>query len=398
MAPSISRQSAATRARVASIASFTAARTAKSPPAMGPWPIGHNPRPPGVKRSWQTFLCLLARPRHPSMCGDSFLNDATISAANRIRITAAFSANGPSARARTNRSHLLKDKDAELRAHGVWLFGVNGFDKAVPDLFEALADSDALVRRRACEALIRLGAEPPVARVWGVLLNEKDRFVRTATRLVLRAHLIRKNGRVKSGPSPRVIREINETHGPERHRCPGPYRSQALRLRGADFLARLHGNQTHPKRRVNQLSPQPAGMAADDRGSFSLARLSNGVRSGRATSSSNACKMFPHADMRLSTVSWPFSSPNSSGEVFWRSRFRDDLASSDGHPKKTITCNRFITPGCMRRAAAAWTPETAKAMTAWYEGTRAWPGGSNLAPVLESIYKECAVGFAGTEK
>ena len=75
-----------------------------------------------------------------------------ISAADRIRMTAAFQQLG---RRPTlgQISSLLKDKDATLRAHAIWLIGVNGFDKAAPDLVAALEDSDALVRRRACEAL-----------------------------------------------------------------------------------------------------------------------------------------------------------------------------------------------------------------------------------------------------
>src|SRR5262249_44717051 len=47
-----------------------------------------------------------------------------------------------------------------------------------------LNDKDAFVRRRACEALIRAGIEPPVASLWP-LLGDSDRFVRHAARLVL---------------------------------------------------------------------------------------------------------------------------------------------------------------------------------------------------------------------
>ena len=47
-----------------------------------------------------------------------------------------------------------------------------------------MKDPDALVRRRACEALIRAGIEPLVPSVWP-LLGDKDRFVRHAARLVL---------------------------------------------------------------------------------------------------------------------------------------------------------------------------------------------------------------------
>jgi hypothetical protein len=53
---------------------------------------------------------------------------------------------------------------------------------------------------------------------------------------------------------------------------------------------------------------------------------------------------------------------------------------------------------CLRQLRTGWTPETAQALTKWYDEARAWTGGSNLAPFLESVYKECAVGFAGAGK
>ena len=79
---------------------------------------------------------------------------------------------------------LAEDANADIRAHAIWLLGVNGYSQGRDTLTKALTDRDALVRRRACEALIRAGIEPPVAPLWG-LLHDPDRFVRTAARLVL---------------------------------------------------------------------------------------------------------------------------------------------------------------------------------------------------------------------
>src|SRR5262249_13922601 len=52
---------------------------------------------------------------------------------------------------------LLEDKDADIRAHAIGLLGLNGYKDARPALVKALKDRDAMVRRRACEALIRAG-------------------------------------------------------------------------------------------------------------------------------------------------------------------------------------------------------------------------------------------------
>src|SRR5207253_2232579 len=56
--------------------------------------------------------------------------------------------------------------------------------EAKDTLLKALVDDDAMVRRRACEALIRAGIEPGVKVLWPLLADD-DRFVRTAARLVL---------------------------------------------------------------------------------------------------------------------------------------------------------------------------------------------------------------------
>src|SRR5439155_23288658 len=47
---------------------------------------------------------------------------------------------------------LLRDEDGDIRAHAVWLLGVNGYKEGKDGLLRALKDNDAMVRRRACEA------------------------------------------------------------------------------------------------------------------------------------------------------------------------------------------------------------------------------------------------------
>jgi len=79
---------------------------------------------------------------------------------------------------------LTSCKSAEVRARAIWQIGVYGNKDTSQFLAKALTDQDALVRRRACEALIRAGVEPDVDDIWR-LLRDEDRFVRTAARLVL---------------------------------------------------------------------------------------------------------------------------------------------------------------------------------------------------------------------
>jgi putative heme-binding domain-containing protein len=78
----------------------------------------------------------------------------------------------------------VQDKDPLLRAHAVYLLGVNGYKEGEAALLKALKDEDKLVQRRACEALIRAGFEPPLDAIWP-LLGDSDPFLRTAARLGL---------------------------------------------------------------------------------------------------------------------------------------------------------------------------------------------------------------------
>jgi putative heme-binding domain-containing protein len=84
---------------------------------------------------------------------------------------------------------LMKDSNADVRAAVTFIAGVQGeASKAVAAA--ALKDRDAAVRRRAAEALMRMGQSPdkpslvPVADILA-LLNDQDRFVRWAGRIAL---------------------------------------------------------------------------------------------------------------------------------------------------------------------------------------------------------------------
>ena len=84
---------------------------------------------------------------------------------------------------------LAKDKSAEVRAAVAYIAGVQG-DAQKAIVAAGLEDSDPVVRRRAAEALVRMGQSPdkpslaPAADIYA-LLNDTDRFVRWAGRIAL---------------------------------------------------------------------------------------------------------------------------------------------------------------------------------------------------------------------
>ena len=101
---------------------------------------------------------------------------------------------------------LISDRSAEVRSAAVFVAGVQGASsKAIAAA--ALKDRDPVVRRRAAEALVRMGQAPgrpslaPVGDIYA-LLNDTDRFVRWAGRIAIE-HTARAEWK------DRVLRETN---------------------------------------------------------------------------------------------------------------------------------------------------------------------------------------------
>jgi putative heme-binding domain-containing protein len=84
---------------------------------------------------------------------------------------------------------LMKDANADVRAAVTYVAGVQG-EASKTVAAAALKDRDPAVRRRAAEALVRMGQSPdrpslaPVADIY-TLLNDPDRFVRWSGRIAL---------------------------------------------------------------------------------------------------------------------------------------------------------------------------------------------------------------------
>ena len=101
---------------------------------------------------------------------------------------------------------LSADRNADVRAAVVYIAGVQG-DAAKAVAATGLKDASALVRRRAAEALVRMGQAPdrpsllPAADIYA-LLNDSDRFVRWAGRIAIE-HTARADWK------DRVVKETN---------------------------------------------------------------------------------------------------------------------------------------------------------------------------------------------
>jgi putative heme-binding domain-containing protein len=107
---------------------------------------------------------------------------------------------------------LAKDSNAEVRAAVTFVAGVQG-ESAKAIAAAALKDRDPVVRRRAAEALMRMGQAPdkpslaPVADIYA-LLNDPDRFVRWSGRIAIEQT-------ARAEWKDRVLAETNPLGAPE---------------------------------------------------------------------------------------------------------------------------------------------------------------------------------------
>jgi putative heme-binding domain-containing protein len=278
---------------------------------------------------------------------------------------------------------LLADKDADVRAGAVYYLGANGKDVGGP-LVKALADGDALVRRRACEALIRAGVEPPVEALWP-LLGEEDRFVRTAARLVLQRIDVKKwLAKVKTEPKDGVVREC----------AIALCKTNQLRVHAFEVLSRMaeaslaKTSDVIDHARTLQLiccHLDPAEVQNSRALSSALYRI------GKA-----ADALFPHKDAmanrELANLLTHLRRTNLLGTPV-HAKLLAALGASSGDREQQIHyfyCLRFLKEG--------WTPAQRAALADWYEQTRNWSGGNSFSGFLANIFREVLSGYSVADR
>jgi putative heme-binding domain-containing protein len=120
---------------------------------------------------------------------EQLAGDTTAESRDRIQAVHLLQRFGPKPRAELLR-RLATDRDAMIRAAAIYVAGQHGSARAKAIAADALKDRDPFVRRRAAEAIVRMGLSPdqpsfvPLEDVYA-LLKDADRFVRYAGRLVL---------------------------------------------------------------------------------------------------------------------------------------------------------------------------------------------------------------------
>ncbi len=292
----------------------------------------------------------------------------------------------------------LVAKDPEWRAHAVWEIGARGYKTLVMSdgkpprqettissrdaLVRALKDQDALVRRRACEALIRAAIEPPVDDIWP-LLNDTDRFVRTAARLVLQ----------RIDPAKWADRITTEL------------RDQAA-CEAIIALCKINRAKEHAEAIYARL----AGMFPFDTPSqLQLVRTMQMalIHAGPDAKTKELAKWcsgrFPHEDWRM----------NRELAILLTHFRREKILDEPVHAKLLEELRKPQTDGlgvdhhhqqqihyayCLRLLQEGWRSEQKLALLRWYESTHDWSGGHSFGPFLENILREMIPIFNSHER
>jgi putative heme-binding domain-containing protein len=260
----------------------------------------------------------------------------------------------------------------ETRAAALYLLGVNGYKEGEKTLVAALKDKDAFVRRRACEALIRAGFEPPVESIWP-LFGEDDRFVRTAARLVLQRIDTKKW-------TDKLWAEKNND----------------IAFEGIVALCKTNQAAPHAKAIFDRLAPIYAGKplpATVDATAdvlkyvrtIQLALIHTKDRPDSVKEIAKGCvAAFPHRDpfvnRELAIVMAHSRTAGLVDEPVHGKLLSALLAASKDRQQQIhyFYCLRVL-------GKDPWTPEQKESLLKWFEETKAWTGGFSFTPFLENI-------------
>jgi putative heme-binding domain-containing protein len=271
---------------------------------------------------------------------------------------------------------LATDRDADIRAHAVWLLGVNASPKGKDTLLKALADKDAMVRRRACEALIRAGIEPDVKALWPLLADD-DRFVRTSARLVLQRidpkKWVDQLAKQKDLPAWEAIIALCKTGCASDHA-------------GAIFARLKKSEPKDTKQLLGYLRTVQLACFHVDYSGRSRSRLA------ALEEIAAACdKLFPHNDKlvnrELAILLTHFRHTKVIGSAVG-AKLLAAIESGKGDRQQQI--HYFY---CLRLLHDGWTKEQKAALARWYESTRTWSGGASYSGFLANIFRDCLSAY-----
>lgn len=297
-------------------------------------------------------------------------------------------------------ARLLTDKNPAIVSQAVLWTGLVATPQRQEMLTKLLGHEDALVRRRACEALIRAGIEPPVAAVWP-LLSDADPFIRHAARLVLeRIEPTKWVDRLVSDKTDlaawNAIVALAHTNQAAAHAEPIYARLQKPAGRSTPSWAfRAHAEPLSARlQKATGTEPQ---ALLDWLRTMQLTLIHTNSRPSEVKMLATQCfNLFPQQDSRVNKeLAIVLAHLQREGHLKqpWQAKVVPLLQDAKGEREQQI--HYFY---CLRVLKEGWTPAERQALTEWYERTRTWTGGNSFTGFLANIFKECLDAYPAEER
>jgi putative heme-binding domain-containing protein len=243
---------------------------------------------------------------------------------------------------------------------------------------EDLTSGDPVKQRRACEAIIRFGYEPPLDEVW-TLLRSSDQFLRTSARLVLQrfesAKWVDRLERSDDLSALEGIVALCKTHQAASH-AEQVYRRLAQLKPPNDALTRLYQLRTW------QLAFIHAPMTKSE------AEAKGALQ--------DWFEQFPTGDQRINrelAILLTHAARSEWTDLPVHQKLLAELGKTSNDRQQQI--HYFY---CLRLLHKNWTPEQKRALLNWYENTKTWSGGHSFMPFLENILKDWLVVLTPEER
>ncbi|MDA1314904.1 MAG: HEAT repeat domain-containing protein [Acidobacteria bacterium] len=302
-------------------------------------------------------------------------------ASDRVQALMLIQQHGRAARADLLRT-LSHDPHPHVRAAAIYDVGQHGSDRAKAIAASGLKDTDPFVRRRAAEAVVRMGLSPdqpsfaPIDDLYA-MLTDRDRWVRYAGRAALeRTPRQEWSRRVIEEANPQaaavglvaLIRTAQSAADIE------PAIPRALALLGREGL--------------------PADTELDLLRAFHLActELENGCpQEARSEASRIASTRFPARDERLNR------------EYARTMAYADDSAAiaqildamPKGDEKQQLQIHYAY---CLREIKAGWTSAQKRTLLSWFSKARQWRGGASFPGFINRLFDSSLDFFDEHEK
>jgi putative heme-binding domain-containing protein len=270
-----------------------------------------------------------------------------------------------------------EDYNPFVAGHAAYLLGLNGYPEGKQALFEAMKDGQAFTRRRACEACIRAGFEPPLEALWH-LFSDEDRYVRTAARLVLE----------RMDPKQWAQRFIAEKH-------------DLIAYEGILALCKTNQAEPYAERifaRLHESVPQDdPELLLNYLRTVQMALIHTTQRPGSIRGLALDClEMFPHKDWRVSrelAILLTHLRRDRTLDEQVHTKLLDALLAAKDERLQQI--HYFY---CLRLLTEGWTTDQKDALLAWYDSTKTWEGGHSFTPFLENILRDLQPIFTSEDR